>query len=415
MKKTVIFIVSLMSSTLIAQTLTLHNCINRALSTHPDIKKSILQIQKNKSAISIARADYMPQLTLSAEYDPTKTYALPVNGVFHTKDSDGWIAGASLEQKIWDFSKTSSNIKAQKVQADISKLSLKDAKALLVYKVKLQYELILLQQKAIKVREKDLNSKEELYKQAKELFKEGLKTQADVSRFLSSVYEAKDALFIAYANFNKARVTLSLYINEPINKNVILKNTDAKKYWHIESESTVLQNAPSLKALKKDIKKSEFTYKSAKASHYGSVDAIASYTRQNTLNQYDSTLVGIRLNIPLYSGGRTSALVEQSILNKQNTQEEYNSKILSFKEEFETLNIDLQRYTHTISSKKSQLQSAQQTKKVLDARYKEGLSTYIEVLDAIAQELNAKLGLLQAKYERNSIIYRLEYLQGQII
>lgn len=415
MKKIGLLISFVLLSALDAQTLNMDECINKALNTHPDIKRFALQVQYRKSGVDVARADYLPQISLDAEYDPTKTYALPVNGTFHTKESGGWQAGANLNQKIWDFSKTTSNIKAQQAEEEVAKLSLEDAKALLAYKVKLQYELVLVQKEALHVRQKDLNTKEELYKQAQALVQQGMKTNADATRFLSSVYDAKDKLGIAQADFDKARTILSLYINEPIDEKVELQNSVSNDAWHTQEEDTILQTSPSLNALKKVITKNELSYKATKASHYGSVDAIASYTHQNTLNEYDTTLVGITLKIPLYSGGRTNALVEQAMINKQSSQEEYNSKKLALKEEFESLLIDLKRYEHTIKAKESQLQAALQTKAVITARYKEGLATYIEVLDATALTLDAQLGLLQVKYERSSANHRLEYLQGKII
>jgi outer membrane protein TolC len=51
---------------------------------------------------------------------------------------------------------------------------------------------------------------------------------------------------------------------------------------------------------------------------------------------------------------------------------------------------------------------------VLDGRYKEGLSTYIEVLDASSLVLDAKLGLLEAYYEKTLSIDRIDYLKGKI-
>lgn len=414
MKKMTLFI-SMMISALNAQQLNLDECINKALKTHPDIQRFVLQAESGKIGVDIARADYLPQIQLNAEYDPTKTYALPANGVFKTIDSDGWQVGATLNQKIWDFSKTTSNITAEQLQEEVSRFTLEDAKALLAYKVKLQYELMVLQKKAIKVREKDLHAKEELYKQAEGLVKLGMKTNADATRFLSSVYIAKDNLAVAQASFAKAKTILSLYINEPIDTDAQLQDTLSENNWHEENEQSVLQNSHVLNSLKKNMSKSELSYKSVKASHYGSVDAMASYIHQDTLNEYDSTLVGITLNVPLYSGGRTSALVQQAVINKQSAELEYNSKELLLKEEFESLLIDLNRYKQTIQAKKSQLQAANQTKILLDARYKEGLSTYIEVLDATALALDAELGLLQAQYEKSSTIHRLEYLQGKII
>jgi len=76
--------------------------------------------------------------------------------------------------------------------------------------------------------------------------------------------------------------------------------------------------------------------------------------------------------------------------------------------------IDLKKFKHTVKAKEALLKSSQATKKIVDARYKEGLSTYIEVLDASSTYLFAKLGLLEARFSINNIFNRLDYLQGTI-
>lgn len=399
----------------LASALTLEECIHKAINTHPDIKNALLGVKSTQTRIKIAKADYLPQVTLNAEYDPTRTYILPVNGIFHTKDDDGWSVGGVVNQKIWDFSKTTSNIEAQKVSNDVANLSLEDAKALLAYRVKLQYELMLFHSEAIKVRKKDLKVKEEFYKQALAFVQNGLKTKADSTRFLSAVYLAKDDLAIAKANYEKAKVSLSLYIGEPIPDNVVLKNRLTNSSFVNIDEQNLLNNSLTLQVLQKSIKQESLNYKVAKASHYGSLDAIASYTHQRTLNEYDASLIGITLNIPLYSGGRTTAQVEQAIINKESVKATYDSQKLAIKEELEKLLIDIERYTKTIEARKSQIEASQQTQALLEARYKEGLSTYIEVLDANVITLDAKLSLLQTVYEKSSAIHRIEYLQGKIV
>ncbi len=396
--------------------LTLDNCVQKALQTHPDIKRFILQVKHSQEGVKVAQADYLPQLSLNAEYDPTTTYVMPANGTFQTQRDDGWRAGATLKQKIWDFSKTTSLIKVQKTQKEIANLSLQDAKALLAYKVKLQYELALVQQKAIFVRQKDLKAKEELYKQALALVKQGMKTHADSTRLLSSVYVAKDNLAIAESDLDKAKTTLALYINEPIPKTAKLEDSLSASYAaDTVNETSMLQNSISLKILQSNQAKSELLYKAAKAAHYGSIDAIASYNHQKTLNTYATSMVGIMLNIPLYSGGRLAAQEKQAIIDKQSAKNEFDAKVLELKEEFARLLIDLKRYKYTIKAKTSQLQAADQTKTVIKARYKEGLATYIEVLDATALSLDAQLGLLEANYGQRSIMHRIEYLQGKTI
>ena len=413
MFKLVVLFFTLFGIQLFAQKLNLDDAIKKAINTHPDIKRLVLQVDKSRSGVSVARADYLPQINLNAEYNPTKTYVLPSNGVFNTIDSDGYQVSASLHQKIWDFKKTLSNIDAQKENISIAELSLDDAKAYLAYKVKLQYELILVQRSAIKVREKDLEAKEELYKQAKALVEQGMKTSADATRFLSSFYIAKDNLAISQASFNKARNTLSIYINEKTPDDIVLENTMQVSYKDSDYKM-IIKNSPLLKALEKGIEKSSLEYKSVKSSHYGSLDFIASYNYQNTLSEYDSTLVGLTFGIPIYSGGRTSAQAQQAQINKQSSQAEYDSKVLALTDEIQSLIIDIYRYEKTISAKIAQLAAATSTSELLDARYKAGLATYIEVLDASTLKLDAELGLLSARYERSSAIHKLEYLQGII-
>ena len=417
MLKKSFFIALFIFTALQAQTLTLKECIEKATTSHPDIKTFILQIQKSAKGIKVANADYLPQITASAEYDFQKTYTFPQNGVFHTIDDNGWQVGVTLQQKIWDFSKTTSKIAASKIEEDIAKLSLQDAKALMAFNVKLQYELMLVQQQAIVVREKDLQAKTELYKQANEQVRLGMKTKADASRFLSAVYMAKDNLAIAQADFYKAKTRLSNYIGQDIAEDILLEDTIANNSLQITSNllEEVIHNNLQLQSLQKSIQINTLNKKSTKASHYGSIDAIASYNKIGSLNEYDSSLIGITLKIPLYSGGRTSATVEQAAIQEQSTKEALNSKKLALKNELEALLIDLQRYEKTLQAKHSQLEASQETKGLLEARYKEGLSTYIEVLDAISLYLDAKLGLLQAQYAKSSTINRINYLEGKTL
>lgn len=402
-------------SSLGAQTLTLQSAIEKTLINHPDVKSFALKVQQSHSSFRSAYADYLPQVNVQANYNGIQTFVFPVNGSFNTLDDSGWSAGVSLKQKIWDFDKTSSKVDASKVDEKISQLSLADIKALLVYKVKSFYELMIVQKEAILVRKKDLEAKEAYYKQANALVEQGLKTQADASRFLSAVYIAKENLANARAAFLKAKNSLSLYMGEEIEESVELQSAILQENpnFTLSVEDEILQENVQLKIQTQNIDKNLLLHKSVQASHYGSLDAVASYTHIDTLNSYDSKLLGLSLNIPLYSGGRTSAEAQKAAISSQIAKEQKASQTLLLKEEIESHLIDIESYNKTIEAKKAQLLSSQETQKVLDARYNEGLATYIEVLDATSLVLNARLGLLESYYLRSLAINRLEYLKGK--
>jgi outer membrane protein TolC len=401
-----------------AKVVSVDECIDKTLKNHPDVKKAALGVFEKKSSVDIAKADYLPQINVSAQYNPIDTFAVPKDNQFETIEDDSWRVDAVLNQKIYDFGKTTSTIKAYEKDENIANLSLDDAKALLVYSVKNQYNLALLKTKEIEVRKKDLQTKEELYKQAKALVLQGLKTEADATSILSELYIAQDNLAIAKADLNKALTTLSLYTGERLDADTQLKESVEVKNQNIMSSDMLFKDILSknllLKSSQEEIKKDALIYKATKAQNFGSIDAIASYNYQNSLNEYDESLVGVSITVPIYNGGRISAQTQQARIAKEIAKESYNSQKLLLQEEVENLVIDLQRYRYTIKAKEALIESSNATKEIVEARYKEGLATYIEVLDASSTYLFAKLGLLEAKFSINNIINRLDYLQGQI-
>lgn len=411
------FLLSLFSFSLLASTtLTLQESIDKVLQNYPDIKTFQLKINLSDASYDAAFSAYLPQVDLQAQYNVTQTFVFPVNGSFNTLDDSGWNAGVNLKQKIWDFSKTSSQVSASRVDKDISKLSLKELQSLLVFKVKSLYELMVVQSEAIDVRKKDLEAKEAYYAQSLALVKQGLKTKADANRFLSSVYIAKDNLSIAQTAYKKAKESLSLYMDEKIMDDVVLERDFLQREFNSnqDTQTEVLDTNYNLQIDAKNIEKNLLLHKSAKASHYGSIDLVASYNHIDTLNTYDSKLAGVSLSIPLYSGGRVSAEAQRAEIQAQISKEQKRSRELALKEELSNLLLDIQRYNKTVAAKKAQLSAAKSTKDVLDGRYKEGLSTYIEVLDATSLVLNAELGLLEAYYSRTLSIDRIDYLKGKI-
>ncbi|WP_292660447.1 TolC family protein, partial [Nitratifractor sp.] len=215
MKKLTIFLLFSMI-VLQAKLLKLDDCIDKALATHPDIRAFMLKMRQQEEGVRMEQGVRLPQISIHAEYDPQRTYLMSQNGASHTVNSDGWSAGVSISEQLFDFSRSSHAIRSAKIRHELSRLSLEEAKALMRYEVRVAYALLLVQKAALKARQKDLIAKKALYKQAKALVRQGLKTKADESRFLSSVRQAEDTLALAQASYDKAHITLEQYIGEAI-------------------------------------------------------------------------------------------------------------------------------------------------------------------------------------------------------
>lgn len=397
--------------------LTLQTCIDKTLSSHPDMRKLLLEVEQKNAAITSSKAANLPQIFVSAEYNPIKTFVMPQDGRFVTEDHDAWRASIGLTQNIYDFGASHGRIKASEFTHKIAALSLKDVKRFLIYQIQTLYDALLLQKAAMKARDEDIKSKETLHLQAQELVKNGLKTKADKAIILASLYNAKDAYSGARAAFLKAKIMMELYTGEAISIDTkyenLLEKRSSIKVGHEEEKklkAIFLDRNSKIQIQRQIIGQSEALLLSAKGERYGKIDAVASYTRESNLTDYDVSMAGIKAQIPIFTGGHLKAKVTQAKKAVLMAKEAYFSQKLKLLNEFEGTLIDLHRAEVSIEAKKAGMVAAGEASDLMVARYGEGLSTYTEVLDATTQHLNAKLGLLTARNSKSNTLYYMDYL-----
>jgi len=248
------------------------------------------------------------------------------------------------------------------------------------------------------------------------MVKQGLKTHADTSRFLSALYVAEDALAQAQNVYDKAVMSLRLYTGLALTHTrfstrflTALPSIDPKRW-----EKEILAHNPALAKDALATKKAHYLTQAARAARYGQLSLTAQHRAFDTLNSYNTDYVGVRYSLPLYSGGKLSAREEEARLARQMAAQSQYSDRLSVLEESRGLLMDYRKLAATIKARRAQLASAKRHQQTVQARYKEGLATYIEALDAAAQTLNARLGLLQAYYQRRLVYDRLLYLKGTV-
>ncbi len=385
-----------------------------AIQTHPDIKTWLYKSEQAKEEVAAQKSARLPQVSVSAEYDPQRTYVMPQLGRFHTVDDDGWSVGAQVWQKVYDFSQTAGRIEAAKSREQIARLGTEEAKALMRYRVRTAYALLLVQKAAVEARRKDLAAKRALYKQAKALYAQGLKTRADESRFRASAKAAEDALAQARSAYEKAKASLEALTGFTITDTTQLqKKVLTGLSPAAEDLNTTLSGNLRLLMAKEEIETARSEAKTAQGAKYGSVDAFAEVSRIGSLSDYDTTLLGIRYTLPLYTGGRLGAEAQSAKIAQMSAASRKESTRRAVVEEYRGLVADLRAAQRRIEARMAQERSMEEMKKLISARYKAGLETYVAVLDAQAAWLDARLGLLSALYTRAASLFRLEYLNGK--
>ncbi|KIM03938.1 MAG: hypothetical protein KN64_09435 [Sulfurovum sp. AS07-7] len=415
-----IYLFLLFSFYINATTLNIDELINKAIQSNPDIKTMQNQKSMNLHDEDISKSSRLPTLNLNLDYNPTKTFALPQNGQFTTIDNSYKHADLTLNYVLFDFFQTKYKIEMSKNKTAISQIMLDDSKKLLAYKVKKTYDTLVLEDANKKIEFENLKYHKELLAQAKAFYLAGLKTSADIDSINASLLEVENSLVIAQSKFEKAKIAMQYLIGESLGDDFVLKNTlnadRMKSYSEKEVEmlkTKLLSNNNSLKMADLLINNSDTNIDLQKSKRYPAVNIFATYGYEDSLNSYDTKVVGVHTSISLFDGNKNSAEVQKAFIEKNKNLNEYESKKHALEETLMGLLMDSNRYIYTIKAKQNIIHSAQSARKIMNARYKEGLVTYIEVLDAIRVENSAKKALLQAIFERNDILNTVSYLLNE--
>ncbi|MDQ1341138.1 MAG: outer membrane protein [Campylobacterota bacterium] len=410
--KKVILLLFLSIVFLKAEVLTLKECIDAALKNNPDVKSIAFKLEQSKEDTKREKASYLPKVDITLDYSPSKTFTVPTPKGIDTQNESATHADITLYQKIYDFDKTKSKVDIAKTNEELMQLSLKEAQNLLVLQIKQLYDVLILEKLSSRVAKNDLFIKEELYKEAKTFASLGMKTRADELRFYASLIEAKDELEKTKSSYTKNLLSLQRLSGLKIDENIGLEeNLNKEKYKDKKSAIELLEkNNLLLISESKKIEKSISSFNEAKSADYPEISAYAYYSQEDGISSYDTNGIGIRAVIPLYNGGSVNAKKERAHLEMLVAKEEFSSKKLALAQELEALLVDAKRYDGTIEAKKIVAISAKEAYELMNARYKEGLATYLEVLDAAEFYSRSEFSYVRAVFEKNAIVNKIDYL-----
>ncbi|HRF56952.1 MAG TPA: TolC family protein [Campylobacterales bacterium] len=398
------------------KSLTLQEAVKAALMTHPDAKIALHRLEIAEVDAAISKSDFRPNITLNGEYFPRKTIITQANGALSAKEFTTTHIGAALVYTLWDFGKTKNRFDAASNAIYSSKFASKTAQFMLVEKVWQTFYLVAYHNRLAASYRHTVAFYEALHKQASEMRKNGLKTVADEERFFASALDAKDALLNIENESKKAILNLSLLTSLSVDNIQIVDNFDNSKIVKIDTKDDeewkkeLLSGNTELKLLDRKIKQSESLLEAYKAEDYGSITAIASVARDNSFSYYNSSSVGVRASIPLYSGGKLTAQKERAKAAIMEAKEEFRLKEMLLWQELYSAIVDARSVDNSIRAKSAIMESAIKTVEITSNRYKEGVASYIDVLESKAALENAQNGKNSAMLKKIIIIAKIRRL-----
>jgi outer membrane protein len=383
-----------------AKVLTISDAYNLALQNSKSIKSSEYQIEANKQQLDQARAEFYPQIYLSASYGK-KEYDASGTGRLSNYT-------LSFNESIYDATKinridvTKSKIKLDNFKVEFQKQEL----AQTIFKI---YMDILKSKNKIEVYNAYINAKKkrvELLNKKLEMSL-GNKTdllQGEVDYHFSRMDLRREKKLIRVNELKLKHLTGIKSIELPtidfdrVTDEVVAKMRDA-----IESSNNQFDSNLKLEQSKMNLDLSAKEIKQAKSAHMPTISVNAQYSKINAeakVSSLENTKsIMLQIQVPIYQGGAVESRVTASKLSYSSAQEDLLQVQDEIKEEYEenlatfdASSKSLPLYTESLNSARAYLNSIQQSVNA-------GLKSSLDLNDAKSKLYEVKYRFVENIYD----------------
>lgn len=425
-KATLVLALSLISSTSFgAEALNLSTTLEQAIKNDPQWAATRHGYQANKENIHFASAGLKPSAKITgniarnaSDTDPSSRSPIsPSDDNFNSSSVGASISQPLLRLERWH---TYQKGKASDKQFDATFNAEQQAFYLRVVKAYLD---VLRAEENQQFRDAEKSAIKRQLEQTEQRFNVGLIANTDVQ-------EAKAAFDISSVQHIIAEQDLALTLQNletltgsamdsvaPLKANAPVaapQPADVKQWTEL-----ALTSNPELIAANhaKDAALAE--YKSKRSAHLPTLDLVGSYNDNHTKNNSnpgssESSSISINLEIPLYTGGTTSAQRRQAKQLQFQAEDNYNLKkreiIRNTSNLYRVVNTDVSR----VLAQKQSIRSAQAALEATEAGYDAGTRTIVDVLSAQQALYGAKRDYANARYDYIFDLLQLKQAAGTL-
>jgi outer membrane protein len=404
---------------------TLKSSIEYSLKNNPSstIYNNEVEISKQKNVQALSA--YLPQVgaTFTSDYNPRlQTSIITVGGQeqtlkFGQTHSNGAIV--QLDQKIYDQSAIEA-ISARKVNNTIAQLNILKNNEQLIYNTSLAYYQVLIYNE----QEKLLRENEKQYKKLLSILKlqyeRGVIRKIDFDRTRVSTNNISSQINLVQTNKKLALNKLKNAMGMPLENQIHVEDsTYTSKAELPKAAQFDVNNRLDYKIMNQNILYQEIDVKMKKAAFAPVLSAYARYGLNaygsefsNSFNKlYDYSAIGVKLNVPIFSGFNKSSQLKQSKLALVNARENAKLSMQNYRLDYENANTKLLSSFTSLDNDKENLALAKDVFEATNLQYRQGTASLTDFLNA-----DYSLKEAQSNYINSLLNYmssRVDYEKSQ--
>ena len=424
MRNSLILLMLLLIQNLFAQqtiNLTLEKAKELATSQSLIIKMAAKEAEFAESLVDEAYSTLYPQIEGILNYTRNFKNPLIISNAFPQPVEMGrkhtMAAGISVNQAIWIGGKLFTARDIAELVLDDAQNGIKVSKKNLIYDVTKTFYSTLLMKEILNVTEDMLQSAKENLKNIKALKHEGMASEFDSLRVSVFVANLGTEVIQAAANYKTVINALKFLLGMEISEKVeIIGELVFVPVEQVENANSVLENNRIELQRLKTKKEILIKLKSIeRANHFPSVFAQGNLQRvansddfvPKEKDQYTVLNAGLGISIPIFNGFQTSVKVQQAQIQIDKIKQGIQLFLDKSKMEIKNSTLKLEEALKRIHSQKQSVAMAEKAVEIAKVRFKNGLSTQVELNDAETALKRTKLARLAAIYDY--LIAKTEY------
>jgi len=400
----------------------LHDAVNSALQTHPDVRVQTTELLAREKEIDQAQAGYRPNVDVFGGYgwewnDNSSTASA---GFDEGRDLMRKEVGVQMTQMLFDGYATDSEVARQKARYASTLHRIDGVGQGVALDAIDAYLNVLRQRELLALSEANLRSHQRVYSQIDLRLQAGVGSRVDLEQV-----EGRRAL----ANASRLSDVVNLKDVETTYLDVVgqLAPTELEA---VDSVASVLPSSlqeamqvavaehPTLKSAEADIRAAQAQHEAARQNDYPKFNLEVGGNwrdNQNGVEGEDSDVRAmIMMRYNLYSGGRDSSRKEQTAYLLSESKEVRNQ---TFRQVVESLRLSWAAYHATrsqLGSLQDYVRATTETRKAYGKQFRIGKRTLVDLLNVEAELFEAKRSLVEANYDNLFAQYRILSGMGRL-
>ena len=389
----------------------LKGLIALGLQNNKDFENARLAIEKARAQYQITDINDLPRIDGNAGYSRQRQRGTT---------GDNYNVNLGLANYELDFWGKIASLKDQALQNFLSTTAAKDATQIsLISNIAQSYANLSYSLAQLQLAEATVESREKSLFIASKRFEAGIDPKLPSLQSSASLENARLAVLRAQSSILKSRNALQFLVGGPIPTTLIptpaVSNITSQQVFSAGLPSELLRYRPDVLQAEYNLKAAGANIEVARASYYPSISLASNIgLSSGSLNDlFKSGSVGWSfgpsVSVPIFDAGRLDANYDVAQIERKQTLAGYERSIQTAFREVSDVLATRATLGEQLEAQYRLQDNFEQTYQIADARFKAGISNYLDVLDAQRSLFSTQQGILDLELQK--IISQIELYQ----